>query len=216
MTAQNTLIKTFAFSLVSLLVLFVLTGEAKAAALQLNSPGGSYSVGNTFDVKIDLSLSSESVDGVDAILNYNTSVLSVDKITNGSLFVDYPTATYDSSQGTISVSGLASSTSPVTAGGTVATITFKGESEGTGTVTFNFTSGSGTDSNVAENTTGNDILESVVNGSYTIGSGGIGGGTDTDEGTGLPTTGNQPITAVLFLVGIVLLTVGWSFRFFRV
>lgn len=219
MTAHNyPIIKPLIFLSAVLLAFFVLAGQVEAAALQLSPPGGTYTVNQAFNVNINLSLSSETIDGVDAILNFNRSILEVTGITTGSLFVDYPTSTYDNDTGKITVAGLASSTNPLTSGGTVATITFKAKAAGTGTVTFDFTSGSGTDSNVAEHTTGNDILESVVNGSYTVNANGTtttGTGGTTDTTTGLPTTGNQPLTTLLFLTGVGLLGLGWTFRFFR-
>jgi len=176
----------------------------QAAALQLSPPGGTLDVDETMDVKINLSLSSgESVSGVDAELTFDNDKLQVTTIEESSLFNTYPISTYSNDNGTIQVSGITETGSSLSDGGTLATVTFKGKSAGTAAVTFDFTSGSTTDSNVAEADTDTDLLESVVNGSYTVsGDGGVGGGTtSTDEETGLPTTGNQETTLALFLGG---------------
>lgn len=217
MTAQKFL--SFCFS--SLLgggLFLVLPQAAYAAALQLTPPGGTVDVNETLEVKINLSLASgESVSGVDAELTFDKNKLQVTSIEEGTLFPTYPISTYSNTEGTIAVSGIAQTGSSVTASGTLATVTLKGKAGGTAAVTFDFTSGSTTDSNVAEKDTDTDLLESVVNGSYTVsGAGGVGGGgTGTDEGTGLPTTGNQETTLVLFLGGLVVLGVGSAWRFLR-
>jgi LPXTG-motif cell wall-anchored protein len=218
MTAQ----KLFAFCFSSLLgggLFLALPQAAYAAALQLSPPGGTVGVDGTIQVKINLSLASgESVSGVDAELTFDENKLQVTAVQDGTLFPTYPVSTYSNTEGTIAVSGLAQTGSSVTAGGTLATITFKGKSGGTAAVTFDFTSGSTTDSNVAQKDTDTDLLESVVNGSYTVsGSGGVGGGSSsgTDTGTGLPTTGNQETTLALFLGGLSVLGLGSVWRFLR-
>lgn len=191
----------------------------QAAALQLSPPGGTLDVDETMDVKINLSLSSgESVSGVDAELTFDNDKLQVTTIEESSLFNTYPISTYSNDNGTIQVSGITETGSSLSDGGTLATLTFKGKSSGTAAVTFDFTSGSTTDSNVAEADTDTDLLESVVNGSYTVsGDGGVGGGTtSTDEETGLPTTGNQETTLALFLGGLLVLGIGSAWRFTRV
>jgi len=218
MTARNIL----SFCLSSLIVggLFLLVPQSvQAAALQLSPPGGTLEVGETLAVKINLSLASgESVSGVDAELTFDNDKLEVTGIEEGSLFSTYPVTTYSNGEGTIAVSGIAQTGSPISDSGTLATITLKGKAGGTATVTFDFTSGSTTDSNVAESGTDTDLLESVVNGSYTVsGDSGVGGGgTSTDEETGLPTTGNQETTLVLFLGGLLILGLGSAWRFLRV
>ncbi|EKD62711.1 MAG: hypothetical protein ACD_52C00085G0001 [uncultured bacterium] len=215
-------------SIASLLVggIFLLTPSAAlAAALQLSPPGGTLDVNETMVVKINLSLASgESVSGVDAELTFDKNKLQVTTIEEGTLFPTYPVSIYSNTEGTIAVSGIAQTGSFVDAGGTLATVTFTGKAGGTATVVFDFSSGSTTDSNVAQSGTDSDLLESVINGSYTVtgsssgsdsGSGGVGGGSDTDAGTGLPTTGNQETTLVLFLGGLLILGVGSVWRFLR-
>ena len=223
--------KFLGFCLGLFLAFFVFANQAEAAALQVNPPGGSFDVGDTFEVVIDLSLSDESVDGVDALLFFDADLLQVEEIAAGDLFSSYPTNTYDNTQGTITISGVTQgSGSAVTSGGTMATITFLANAAGTSSLTFDFTSGSGTDSNVAESETGNDILESIVNGSYTIsgsdsdssstdddsdsGVGGSGTTTTTttlDESTGLPVTAGSPYAVIsLMVIGLTFLILGWQ------
>ncbi len=214
--------------IIECLFLTFLIGTPKlvyAASLQLIPPGGTHAVNDTFDVKINLSLSGEKTDGADAKLNFDKDILEVASITPSSLFATYPTKSYDNNNGIIKVSGIAQINSPVTASGVMATVTFKAKNSGSTSVTFDFTSGKTTDSNVAENGTGTDILQSVINGSYTIsgssssdsssGVGGDSGTTTTDTSTGLPVTGNQSQTITLFFGALAILGLGIGWRFFR-
>lgn len=212
--------------IIETLTLIFLIGSPKtayAAALQLIPPGGTHAVNDTFDVKINLSLESgEKTDGVDAKLSFDKSKLEVESITTGSLFATHPVKTYDNNNGIIKVSGLAQIDSPITASGVLATIKFKAIGVGTTTVVFDFTSGKTTDSNVAENETGADILQSVVNASHTIigssdsSSGGSSStATTTEVSTGLPVTGNQSQTFILFFSALAILGLGVGLRFIK-
>ncbi len=196
---------------------FTFSSSAQAADLSLSPSSGTYAVGNSFNLNVDIIISGESVDGVEAVLSFDPTVLQVNSITTGSLFSSYPSKTYDNSAGTISIAALAEIGVPITQGGSIATITFEGIAQGTTEVTFDSEG-----SDISESETSNEILQSVFNGTYIISSSsttttdttdsGVGGTDDTtyDE-NGLPVTGNTQTTIILLVSGISLLSLGWRF-----
>jgi hypothetical protein len=208
---KNYLPKYIRYFMIIALLMVGSASSAMAAELKLSPTSGSHKNGDSFNVTISLSLTSESVDGVDTILKFDSTKLSVTQInTDNGIFFDYPTKTYSNSDGTVNVSGLAKTTTPVTSGGTVAVVTFKVIGTGTAEVTFDYTSGSSVDSNVAQHQTGNDLLTSVTDATYTLtaGSGGTGGTTTTTTSPDLPQAGNSLPFIALLIGGGVLLTLG--------
>jgi hypothetical protein len=164
---------TFAFLVLSILIIF--TQPANAANLSLSPSAGNANTGNSFNVDIVLNSSGQSIDGVDAVLSYNPSMLEIQdanstaagiQISAGSLM---PVVTYNSvnsASGKILFSQVHNPGTTFNGYGTLATITFKALSAGSATVSFDFTAGNTTDSNVAFN--GSDVLASVSNGIYSL------------------------------------------------
>lgn len=208
-------------------IFLVTPSQALAATMELNPAQDTVAVGESFDVTVDLSLDGESITGVDALLNFDKNVLQVTSVTKGTVFADV-IKSYDNSGGTISISGF-NSTDAVTVDGTIATVTFKANAAGSGSVTFDYTAGSKVDSNVAEFQTGNDILEDVTNGTYTVTAAttgttttsededlyattdtGVGGLGDTEESGSpqLPKAGNGTMLMILLAVGLGFIGLG--------
>ncbi len=174
--------KKIIYSLTPVLFLAFLFGnpiKVLAATLILSPASKSVTVGQTITVDILLDTQGAGIDGVDVYsLHYNSSILEVVdansgtsgiQITPGSLLPI--TLTNTVSNGIIQFSQVSSGGTSYTGSGKLATITFKGLSNGTSAVTFDFAPGSTSDSNVAGG--GQDKLSSVGNGSYTV-SGGTG------------------------------------------
>ncbi|NMC36255.1 hypothetical protein GYA49_04385 [Candidatus Beckwithbacteria bacterium] len=190
-----------------------------AASLKLSPASGSYDEGDSFSVKLDLVVSSESVDGVDAVLNFDEDKLEVTQITEGTLFDNHPVKSFDNTNGKITISALVASTNPVdpvTTSGTIATITFKAIDGGTAAVDFVLqTDDSVNYSYISENETSNNILSGRTNGSYTItaddgadddgDTGGFGGAGTT---TTLPSAGHAEQLLFLLGGGITLMIIG--------
>ena len=137
-------------------------------------PSSGTFAGETFNVAITLDTVSQIADRVEAVISYNNQLFEVEdaepdtagtQITSGSLFDRV--LTNEVSEGKISYSA-GSQGSPFNGQGTLATVSFKGLQSGTAGVVFDFTPGSTSDSNIIEQGTGGDILESVTNGSYQI------------------------------------------------
>lgn len=156
----------------------VTTSPSNKVSLYMSPSVGTYSIGQEFDAAIKVNPTNHGVTGVDVVsLNYPVDSLDVVSITPGQYYykilpVNPPVA----NNGKITFSALYN-TYPSGWGFTVATVKFKVKSQVLPSpsaskqvqVTFNFTPGSTTDCNVVlAGFTGQDKLEQVVNGVYTI------------------------------------------------
>lgn len=145
------------------------------ATITLSPSSNSVSVNGTFTVNIVLNTGGQNAYGADVNrLRFNPSILQVVdsdvgtagvQIGAGSLMPLTIINSVDNTGGSIQFSQLASPGSTFSGSGTLATVTFRAISAGTSGATFDFTLGSGTDSNVAG--LGGDLLASVGSGSYT-------------------------------------------------
>lgn len=146
------------------------------ASLALSPASGTYPLGGTFDVAINLNTGGASVDGVDIVkLHYPAASLKATTVKTGGItaFSISPSpVTPDNTAGTITfVSYVATGSAGYSGSGSIAIVTFQAlAATSAAKITFDFNASvpSTTDCNVAEHSTGNDILGSVVNGSYAI------------------------------------------------
>ena len=176
------------------------------ATLTLNPSSNSVTVNNTFTVNIILNTAGQTAYGADInLLRFNPSILQVVdadagttgvQIAQGTLMSFVITNSVNNTAGTIQFSQLATPGSTFSGIGTLATITFRAVSVGTSNVTFDFTLGSGTDTNVAG--LGGDLLASVVNGSY--------------SGTAVPdtTAPSSPGAPILSGITSTLINLTWT------
>lgn len=202
---------------------------AQAATLSLTPSTGTFNRDCNFTLDIRLDTAGAQTDGTDAILTYDSSRLTASSITSGSIYPDYPGNSIDDTSGKITVSGLASVSSAFSGQGSLATVNFKVKDNaptGTTQVKFDFDSSDKaktTDSNVVQRGTASDILSSVVNGNYTVGTGTCGilpatggrGAVSTPSGElgevplkALPPAGSEQLTFTLAIVGSVLVVLG--------
>lgn len=157
--------------------LLALPNTALAATLSLDPANGTFNRGCNFSLNVVLDTQGGSTDGVDAILMYDPSRMTAQTITNGIIYPDYPGNTIDNSAGIVSILSLASVDTPFTGKGIVATVNFTVQAAaitGATQVSFDFdpnNKAKSTDSNVVERMTALDLLSSVLNGSYIIGTG---------------------------------------------
>jgi hypothetical protein len=114
------------------------------------------------------------------IIIYNPAQLSIttDQITKGTIYPEYPGISVDSAGGKIGISGVSAVANPYTGSGVFAKFKFKVASTlATGTpinLSFDFDPNNKTkttDSNVIERGTIADVLSTVTNGTYTVGTG---------------------------------------------
>lgn len=125
---------------------------------------GSHQVGTPFTINMTADSGGMAIDGVDVLLAYDGSKLSVTNIAmvDGLLNITYQNYTGS----TITFSKLSNFGTQTVVNGTLATITFMPTNTGNASVNFLFTLGNTTDSNMAVN--GTDILNSTTNGIYSI------------------------------------------------
>lgn len=203
---------------------------AQTATLSLSPVSGTFNKGCPFALQIVLNTGGTQTDGTDAILIYDSSRVTAASITSGSIYPDYPGNNIDDTNGKITISGLASVASPFSGQGTLATVNLKVKDDALSGVTqikFDFDpqdKAKTTDSNVVERGTVSDVLNSVVNGNYTIGTGTCGTlpatGTGGNQGavstpsatlipvTQLPPAGTEQLTFTLSIVGATLTILG--------
>lgn len=174
--------------LIVVMYLLVSPAMALAATLSLSPSSGTFNRGCAFTLSVNLDTATSQTDGTDAILNFDPTRISASSITAGTIYSDYPGTNIDAT-GKITISGLASVAQPFTGSGIFATIAFSVPANaptGAAQVTFDFDSANPTkttDSNVVERNTVKDVLTSVTNGSYTIGTGTCSSQTQTGTGT---------------------------------
>lgn len=164
--------------LLVLTIAIILPSVISAATLSVSPSSQSVNVGDTFSVAVNLDTQGKQIDGVDLrYLNYNPSILELEdantsasgvQIVPGSLMPMTLANSANTTLGKITFSQVAAGGNKYIGSGTLATLTFKAVSLGVANITFNYTSGNTTDSNVAS--LGSDVLTAVINGSYTVNS----------------------------------------------
>lgn len=242
--------KTITIIIIIIFITVILPQAALAATLSLSPASGTFNRNCDFSLTIDLDTTGTQTDGTDAILRYDSSRFTAKNIVSGTIYPDYPGNNICENNalcpgaGKITVSGLAAVSTPFSGKGSLATINFTvlPNAQNTATaITFDFDPNDKTkttDSNVVERGTVADVLSSVINGNYTIGTGtactqgstGTGTGTGTGIGTGtslvgqggaggtpsaqqistkaLPPAGSEQLTFAITIVGATLVILG--------
>ncbi|OGE19362.1 hypothetical protein A3J19_00955 [Candidatus Daviesbacteria bacterium RIFCSPLOWO2_02_FULL_41_8] len=150
---------------------------AQTAILELDPANGPFNRGCSFPVNIRLDTGGGPTDGTDAVIFYDSSKLTATSITNGTIYPEYAGNSIDAQKGTINISGYVSSDTNFSGKGILATINFTvpgTAATGATQITFDFdpnNKAKTTDSNVVILQQGSvvDVLNSVVNASYVIG-----------------------------------------------
>lgn len=159
------------------LTVLVAPVSAFASTLSLSRLSGTVNRGCDVTVAINLDTQGTQTDGTDAILLFDKNAFTAKTINSGAIYPDYPGNAVDNTNGKVTVSGLASVSQPFAGAGTLATVVFTANATaptGTSTIRFDFDPANlskTTDSNVVERSTIRDTLNSVTNGTYTIGTG---------------------------------------------
>lgn len=150
---------------------------AASANLSLSPALGTFNKGCSFSVDIKVDTGGAQTDGTDAILFYDQTRFIATAVRSGTTYSDYPGNIIDVVNGKVTVSGLASVSSPFSGSGTLATIDFtvlETAPAGATKVRFDFDPADKAktiDSNVVERGTIADILSFVSDGNYTVGTG---------------------------------------------
>ncbi len=197
-----------------------LVNSAFAASLQFDPVTVSTTVGQTFDVKLNANLGSDTVTSVDAYVLYDPSLLDVVSVSKGTLF---PTVSQSLTQsGKAYVGALVDDPATAKTGmGTLATMTFKAKANGTATLKYDCTQGSTTDTNVNKNDANStDVVQCSSNGQSVVT---IGGGGDTTKGaltatsvptqaSKLPQSGIASNIGTMGMFGTILVIVGFGVK----
>jgi hypothetical protein len=153
-----------------MLFLFLLTLNQKknvyaaGASLKFDPSVIETTVNSESSVNIIIDTSGESVGGAGAKIKYNPQEIQIIKIVTGTSFSDYPNASFDNSIGRMIISGIAGSDNQLFNGkGIFAQITFKILVNKQSLISFIFTPGITTDSNIAVTYGNGDILSEVGN-----------------------------------------------------
>lgn len=171
--------KIIEFSFVLGLFLFVpFVKNVFAASLSFDPATITTSVGQTFQVKVNVDSGTDKISAVDARILYDQTLIDAQDVTNGTFFPTF--SKYISHDGKLYAEGMVSSSANSKSGaGTVAIVQFIALKAGTANLTFDCTdAGSTRDSNIAKNdTNGTDIIQCSTNGKAVVtisGSGGAG------------------------------------------
>lgn len=151
------------------------------ATLAFSPASSQISMTEPTTINISLDTGGAAIDGVDLYINYDPTYLEIQdsnsgvtgvQIKPGTLFPTYLANQVDTEKGKITLSGIITPGGAGYSGsGTFASIVVKGLRESTGTrLTFDYVRENTTDTNVIEHGTGLDILASVTNGAYSVGS----------------------------------------------
>lgn len=159
-------------------VVFLCMGTySYAATLTLDPLSSSTPAGNQFQVQILIDTEGDSATSVDAILNYDSTILQVASIVNGGAGVDPFFPDFFQNIGTGEIYIGAAVLDPIdkkTGTGTVATITFEGIAEGVSDLTFDCTPGKTSDTNISKSDKNvTDIVDctKLSKGQYSVGTG---------------------------------------------
>lgn len=194
--------------LIVLLIVPVVFGKVAAATLKFDKTTYTVAVNGTFQVQVMVDPGSDQLNSVDAYILYDSNVLKVQSVANGTLFPNVNPDT--STAGTVYIAAYVSDpASSISTGGTIATITFQGLTNGTATLTFDCTSSK----IVKDDVNATNVMQCAQNGQATV-TVGSGGATATSAPTPsvLPRTGIIDNVAKLAVPGAVLLFLGYAAR----
>lgn len=141
---------------------------SKETMITLLSSNAQPKVGEKIVVSLDIT-ADKLTDGADLIINYDPKLLSVDlssskfPVLPGTIYSDYPVNEVDDKLGVIKVSGISSKKGGVNPSGIFGTIVFSTKIAGQTKLSFDFTPGSTSDTNIVEAGSGSDVLQKVNN-----------------------------------------------------
>ena len=178
-------------------------GQVSAASLKFDKTSASVDVGGTLSVGVIVDAGSDEISSTDIYVTYDASFVEAQSVDAGSFF---PTVTNNISSGRIYIAGMVDDpASSKTGSGTVATITFKGLKNGSGAISFDFTSSKV----IKDDINATNIMDCNANGSLTVTVGS--GGTPVNP-TELPKSGIFDDMVKWSQWGIVLVIVGGVVR----
>jgi hypothetical protein len=197
---------TFSF----FLILPVFFSGAQAASLKFDKATATAANGATFQISVTVDPGSDALNSTDAYVTFDSSLLKATEVVAGSLF---PIVSNDiSTAGKVYIAGMVSDpASSISTAGTLATITFQGLKEGTGTLAFDCS----TSKIIKNDINASNVITCSLNGTaaVTVGSGGGGAVVPTTAPPSqLPQTGIFDNVIKFALPGGILLILGSVLR----
>lgn len=194
-------------------------GRTEAANLKFGTTALTVTTGQTVTVDVIVDAGSDQISSTDAYVLYDPTLLEATTVTAGTFF---PTVTNNITSGKVYIAGLVDDpATSKTGSGTLATITFSGLKDGTGTLTFDCSATASNSSKVVKNDiNATNVLVCAENGQATV-TVGVGGGltpTSVSGGVTNPTPSVLPQTGIfeniqaLAVPGMILLLVGGLLR----
>jgi len=205
-------IKKIFLTLGLFIVLPVFLDGTQAASLKFDKTTATAANGATFQIAVTVDPGSDSLNSTDVYVSFDSTLLKATSVAAGSLF---PTVSNDiSTTGKVYIAGMVDDpASSISATGILATITFQGLKEGTGTLSFDCD----TSKIIKDDINATNVITCSQNGSssITIGSGG-GVAPTTPPGNNppsqLPESGVFDNVIKIAVPGMLLLLVGGIFR----
>lgn len=204
------------FFLVFFFTPFVM-GKTEAATLKFDNTTYSVAINGAVTVGVIVDAGSDQISSVDAYVLYDSTLLEAQTVTAGTFF---PTVTNNITAGKIYIAGLVDdpASSAKSGTGTLATITFKGLKNSTGTLTFDCqATGSSTSKIVKNDLNATNVISCADNGTaaVSVGNGIIPTATSS---SGLATPSALPRTGIidnlqkLAIPGAILFLIGLGVR----
>ena len=185
----------------------------EAASLKFGSTTASTTNGGTFQIAVTVDPGSDSLSSTDIYVIFDSTLLKANSVTAGTLF---PNVSNDISVlGKVYIAAMVNDTSnSISTTGTIATITFQGLKDGSGTLSFDCNS-----SKIIKNDlNATNVIACSSNGTsaVTIGAGGSSNPTQAPSSNPaqLPESGIFDNVVRFAIPGIILLLLGSAFRLF--
>ena len=189
------------FSVVAPFVLGV-----QAASLKFDKSTATAVNGATFQISVTVDPGSDSLNSTDAYVTYDSTLLKATAVTAGALF---PTVSNDiSTSGKVYIAGMVNDpASSVSTAGTLATITFQGLKDGTGSLAFDCA----TSKIIKNDINATNVITCSSNGTAAITIGGSGGSAPAPPAQ-LPESGIFDNLIKFAVPGVILLLLGGALR----
>ncbi len=203
------------FLLFFLIAPFIL-GSVEAATLKFDKTSVTVTVGGTVTVGVIVDAGSDQISSTDAYVTYDATLLEPETVAAGTFF---PTVTNNITSGKVYIAGLVDDPATSKTGtGTLATITFKGLANGTGTLAFDCqATGSNTSKIVKNDLNATNIISCADNGTAAV-SVGTGAGASSSTSANLATPSALPRTGIfenmrnIAVPGAILFLLGTAVR----
>lgn len=185
--------------------------RVEAASLIFDPASSDIDEGETFSVNVNIDAETKQVAGTDIYITYDSSIVSLQSVTGGDYF---PLVSNIPTTGKLYISGVIANQGEYKTGtGTVATLVFKGDAEGTTKLDFTCDLTKTETSKINQNDiNASNIIDCSKLKAHTVTIGSGGGTSSTTKPTSLPASGVYDDMLRYTSLGGLLLVVGFGLR----